>query len=62
MISRPGGRLKELAHDHLDDAQLVELTAAIAQENFRARFNRGFRVPAVRFSAGGFCPVPERSS
>ena len=26
--------------DRLGETQLVELTAAIAQENFRARFNR----------------------
>ena len=44
----------------LSEAQLVELTAVIVQENFRARFNRAFRVPAVGFSEGGFCPLPGR--
>lgn len=44
----------------LSDAQLVELTAAIAWENFRARFNRGFDVAAQGFSAGAVCPIPER--
>jgi len=44
----------------LTDEQLVELTAAIAWENFRARFNRGFDVGAQGFSEGAFCPVPER--
>ena len=43
-----------------DDAQLVELTAMIAQENFRARFNRPFEVQAVGFSKGAYCPIPER--
>jgi hypothetical protein len=44
---------------HLNEAELVELTAAIAQENFRARFNRPFKVEAVGFSHGGYCPLPE---
>ncbi len=44
----------------LDDKQLVELTATIAWENFRARFNRGFAVEAQGFSAGAVCPLPER--
>ena len=43
----------------LNDADLVELTAAIAQENFRAPFNRPFKVEAVGFSHGGYCPLPE---
>ena len=47
---------------HLSDAQLVELTAVIAQENFRARFNRPLRGPAPGFSAGGYCPLPERGA
>ena len=44
----------------LDDEQLVELTTMIAWENFRARFNRGFDVPAQGFSSGASCPIPER--
>ncbi len=43
----------------LSDEQLVELTAVIAWENFRARFNRGFAVEAQGFSEGAFCPLPE---
>jgi alkylhydroperoxidase family enzyme len=45
----------------LSDEQLVELTAAIAWENFRARFNRGFDVAAQGYSEGQVCPIPERS-
>ena len=45
----------------LDDKQLVELTAMIAWENFRARFNRGFDVAAQGFSEGASCPIPERA-
>ena len=46
--------------EDLDDKQLVELTATIAWENFRARFNRGFDVAAQGFAEGAFCPLPER--
>ena len=46
--------------EDLDDKQLVELTATIAWENFRARFNRGFDVTAQGFAEGAFCPLPER--
>ena len=44
----------------LSEQQMVELTAAIAWENFRARFNRGFDVAAQGFSQGAVCPIPER--
>ncbi len=43
-----------------DEAQLVELTAAIAWEGYRARFNRVHDVPAVGFSQGATCALPER--
>ena len=46
--------------EHLDDEQLVELTAMIAWENFRARFNRGFDVGDQGFSEGAYCALPER--
>lgn len=42
------------------EPQLTELAAAIAWENFRARFNRVFGVTAEGFSEGAFCPLPER--
>ncbi|HEV2489630.1 MAG TPA: hypothetical protein VGT03_07465 [Candidatus Acidoferrales bacterium] len=42
------------------ERQLVELTGAIAWENFRARFNRAFGIEAAGFSKGQFCPQPER--
>lgn len=40
------------------ERQLVELSAAIAWENYRARFNRVFDVESEDFSAGAFCPLP----
>jgi AhpD family alkylhydroperoxidase len=47
--------------EHFDDEQLVELTAAIAIENFRARFNNALDIPPAGFSTGAYCPMPERS-
>jgi alkylhydroperoxidase family enzyme len=45
---------------HFSRPQLVEIVTAIAQENFRARFNRPFDVEALGLSEGAFCPLPER--
>ena len=42
------------------ESELVELSAAIAWENYRARFNRTFAVEAEGFSKGNFCALPER--
>lgn len=44
--------------EHFDSEQLVELTAAIAWENWRARFNWAFDIGAAGFSEGAACPVP----
>ncbi len=44
---------------HLSEAQMVELTAVVAYENYLARFNRGFDVQPVGFSEGAFCPIPD---
>jgi alkylhydroperoxidase family enzyme len=44
--------------EHFNPQQMVELASAIAWENFRARFNRGFGIEAEGFSAGAACPVP----
>lgn len=54
------GELFSSLQRHFASPQLVELATAIAQENFRARFNRPFDVGAVGFSEGAFCPLPER--
>ncbi len=45
--------------EHLDDAQLVELTHLIAVENMRGRFNLALGVGAAGFSEGMVCAVPE---
>jgi alkylhydroperoxidase family enzyme len=44
-----------------DDAQLVELTATIAWENYRARFHHAFGLEAEGFSDGAFCAMPVRA-
>jgi pimeloyl-ACP methyl ester carboxylesterase len=40
---------------HYNEAQIVELTAAVALENFRSKFN-----PALGIEAQGFCLIPQR--
>jgi len=37
---------------HFNEAQMVEITAAIAWENFRARFNHALEIDAIGFSKG----------
>src|SRR5262245_52504505 len=37
--------------------QVVELTSAIAWENYRARFNHAFGIEAAGFANGAVCPV-----
>lgn len=44
-------RLKQ----HFTEAQIVELTAAVALENFRSKFN-----PSLGIEAQGFCLIPQR--
>lgn len=44
----------------LDEAQILEITAAIAWENYRARFNHALDIGAQGFSEGAFCAVPEK--
>ena len=44
------------------DAQLVELTATLAWENYRARFDHAFGVEAEGFTQGSYCAMPARGS
>lgn len=48
--------------DHFDETQLVELTTAIALENYRARFNHAFGIGSQGFSEGAYCPAPEAAA
>ena len=47
--------LFERLRAHFDEAQLVELTAAIAWENWRARFNWAFGLDKQGYSEGAYC-------
>jgi len=46
--------------ERFDERQLVELTSAIAIENYRARFNWAFGIEPQGFVKGGACALPER--
>ena len=46
--------------NRFSETELVELSAAIAWENYRARFNRTFGVESENLSEGKFCAMPER--
>ena len=47
--------LFERVKRHFSEPQIVELTAAIALENFRSKFN-----PSLGIEAQGFCLLPKR--
>jgi len=49
-------------HEKFSEAQLVELTASIAWENYRARFDHAFGIEAENFSEGSFCALPVRAT
>ncbi len=44
--------------EKFNDQQLVELTATLAWENYRARFDHAFSVEAEGFTEGSFCAMP----
>ena len=44
------------------DVQLVELTASLAWENYRARFDHAFGVEAEGFTKGSYCAMPVRAA
>jgi alkylhydroperoxidase family enzyme len=53
--------LFERLRSKFEPAQLVELTAALAWENYRARFDHAFGVESENFTEGSFCALPVRS-
>jgi 4-carboxymuconolactone decarboxylase len=52
------GRLRA----HLDQRQMVELTSAVAWENYRARFDHAFGIEAEGFTEGAVCLLPPRAA
>lgn len=43
------------------EAELVELTSAIAWENYRARFDHAFGIEGENFTEGAVCALPVRA-
>jgi 4-carboxymuconolactone decarboxylase len=43
-------------------AELVELTSAIAWENYRARFDHAFGIEGENFAEGAVCALPVRAA
>jgi alkylhydroperoxidase family enzyme len=48
--------------EKFSDTQLVELTASIAWENYRARFDHAFGIETENFSEGTYCALPVRTT
>ena len=44
--------------EQFSEAQMVELTATIAWENYRARFDHALGIQAEGFSEGAYCALP----
>lgn len=44
--------------ERFSDAQLVELTSAVAWENYRARFDHAFGIEGENFTEGAVCAMP----
>ena len=58
-VEVPDALFSELRR-HLDPEQMVELSAANAGENIRARLNHALGIEAQNYSEGAFCVLPER--
>lgn len=58
-VEVPDALFEEL-QKHLTSPQLVELTAAIAWENYRARFNHALGMESEGFDQGAACAIPPR--
>jgi alkylhydroperoxidase family enzyme len=48
--------------ERFNPAQLVELTANLAWENYRARYNHAFGIESENFTEGSVCALPVRES
>ena len=44
--------------ERFSEAQLVELTSAVAWENYRARFDHAFGIEGENFTEGAVCAMP----
>jgi alkylhydroperoxidase family enzyme len=59
-VEVPDGLFGQL-RGKFSEAQMVELTATIAWENYRARFDHAFGIEAEGFSKGAYCALPVRA-
>ena len=48
--------------ERFSEAQLVELTSAIAWENYRARFDHALGIEGENFTEGAVCALPVRTA
>ena len=48
--------------ERFSDPQLVELTSAIAGENYRARFDHALGIESENFTEGGVCALPAQAT
>ena len=55
-------RLFAELRQHFSDEQMIELTATIAWENYRARFDHALAIEAQGFSNGSYRVTPEKST
>jgi alkylhydroperoxidase family enzyme len=54
--------LFERLHGLYDERQIVELTSALAWENYRGRFSHALDFEAEGLSEGAYCPLPVATS
>jgi alkylhydroperoxidase family enzyme len=55
------GALFARLREKFTEAELVELTSAIAWENYRARFDHAFGIEGENFTEGAVCALPVRA-
>lgn len=48
--------------ERFSEPALVELTSAIAWENYRARFDHAFGIEGENFTEGAVCAMPVRTA
>ena len=46
--------------ERFTEGQMVELTASITWENYRARFDHAFGIESEGFTTGSYCAMPVR--
>ena len=46
--------------ERFSEAQLVELTSAVAWENYRARYDHALGIEGENFTEGAVCALPVR--